>query len=662
MLTRSLLLVVVFMTLVNCSSDKKTNAAQPRVADTPTVITDEAGKEVEQILPPGATKPTEVTQKLTYKAWMESGFDKDILLELFIGPEICSLGEKQYVGCFFAAKSLVQSAYGDDTILVVDGQQNSTFIGEKIKSVGLFAVHKEIKPPAIKRNDLVARSAFAKKEDVFFKTTVKVLIQQYKSKVAPLAVVEKAKKIYQEEFAALVKKADAAIIAKDTAAAQKEFAVLEAKMQAARKSLVDIFYKDYVEFIDLAFTNIPEEQKASRAADVYNTYLRHSVDGHAGIDLSREAKAIIDQAQASNLYGIGVMVYTDEEDPSLIYFEPRDKSSALAAGVKINDRLVSVGTVKPTTLDQAIGLIKGPKGTEVTITLERWGTKELVTFTIQRQPITLGSYEFSQKTVNGKLMGVLKINTFMDDKMASAVREFVSKNDALVDGWLLNLQNNGGGLVTQAQELLSVFLPKGTPTAAFSKPDQLEVVDEEQRMFTELEQVTRKKLVVIINANSASASELTSGILQENQRALIVGERSFGKGSAQVPGQPAHIDLPHFLVWTNFPKVLFKKTVGRYFFASGRTPEWVGVQPDIRVSTHPEVSLLFEPREQDVIPFSLGGLGEPWKQTRGEYVQNIEGCVLNSGVETKKWTAEESQKPFAMDYALLYALDALKCM
>ena len=219
------------------------------------------------------------------------------------------------------------------------------------------------------------------------------------------------------------------------------------------------------------------------------------------------------------------------------------------------------------------------------------------------------------------------------------------------------------------------FLPLNSKTVYQSAANNPDHIDPSSLVVTRAPHVTNKKVVVLINERSASASEIVSGVLQEYERALLIGEATFGKGSVQRSNYKSHPDIPAYEVWRSFKATVesnlgpqqvyainFWKTMGRYFFPSGRTPEWVGVQADIRVKSNPEVEELFFPREQDQIPFSFGNLGEEWKQTRPEFVKTVEECVEQTGTATKSWTADEAKKPFANSYQTLYADDALGCM
>lgn len=675
MITRILLLVGVAVVFVNCTN-KGSQKYSRSVLDTPVIITSATGQTLEVIQPSvpadlaeaPAPSPEELDlQNKLNQVWAESGFNEQILMGQFIGPDICSLSEKQFVGCFFAAQEMSSMVDGEDTVLVVDGQQDELFVGEKLRTIGLFAVHQRPELPTLLRADLVGRSERRRLEVEFFKQTVDKLKELYQQRLAPREDVQYVIQLFRTNYVEAIERLQ-------TAQMQLSPVVFE-QARDHYVSVLNLFggvyqqmasqniYQDYLNLAEQAFATVSADKKAIVAGTIYNTYLRHSADGHAGLmmdpNLERQLSASADEVA---LYGIGVFVIQDETDPSQLYFEPRENSSALRAGVQSNDRLISVNGTTPVDLQQAIDLIKGPRDTEVTIVVERWSTKEQVNLVIARQPITIKNFEGSLKAVHGKTYGVLKVSTFMDTTVPAELSSYITNNDAQVDGWILDLRGNGGGRLDFAVNMIGMFVPKNTPTVGRSDENHVDVLDPRTVMPTRFEPLSTKKLLVLVDGSSASASEVVSGVLQEHHRAYVVGQRTFGKGSMQTPGQTDHPELPGYRVWTQFKDIFYKKTTGRYFYASGRTPEWVGVEPDFSVQKNPDVEELYSPREADLVPFSMGDVGERWIQSREVAIAQIQTCIDSSGSETKKWSHEESTKPFAMDYQMLFSLDALVCM
>jgi carboxyl-terminal processing protease len=677
MLSRVLLLGSIVLALVGCSTEKQNSTYQTIPVDTPVHFVDSKGNVVETVQPEGAeVVPAPTEFDLIKDAWTQIGFSKELLMDDLIGVDVCSLSEKQFVGCFFVAQDMSTKVYGEDTVLYVSNAKSNDMIGAPVAVLGLYTVYKKVEQAPIDRNDPHSVSEYLKRNNDFFKETVRQIVALYKSQIESEPTAVAARTIIQKDFPDVVAKMNAAAALGSTEIYEINRLALKETLKSlgtVKAKLAASMYKEYMELANAAFEKIPESDRAYMASEYYGLYMRRSADGHARIELHPTIQKIIkDKVGSATAYGIGVSIKGTDDG---IFMEPLENSAAIAAGIELNDKVVSVDGAVPKDLDDAVSKIKGPINTTVQITVERWGTKEQKTLTINRQPLRSSSYTFSIKTVGEKSYGMLQVATFSDEAMANAVRAYIQENDSKVDGWILDLRNNGGGYVTQAVDLLSAFLPKGSKTVIQSREDNPDIMDENSTEITRLAQVTTKNLVVLVNEGSASASEITSGILQETQRALVVGVRTYGKGSVQQAPYPSHVDIPDYQVWLPFkaivpsglgsqevPAVMAWKTMGRYFFPSGRTPEWQGVQPDITMTPNPEIEELFSPREQDNIPFSFGALGEPWKQTRPDFVGKVEECVKTAGSQIKLWSPEDAKKPFAADYQTLYAYDAVSCM
>lgn len=679
MIKKILVLSMVLVAVVNCSSDKDKHVGQTIPSDTPTEFIDKDGNVVDTKDPaqdPAQEQPAATTDELIKQTWNDLGFGEQFLMSELIGPDVCSLSEKQFVGCFFAAHYLTTFAYGPEHVLVVTGQKDEEFVGEVVHSSGFLSVHK-IPVSKVDMDDAQEVSKLEKRKNDFFKKTVQAAIAIYKSDVANNELAQKAITGFKKDFPESLTALDQAIATKDSASiskAQKHVVEVVNAINENRAALGKGLYSSYVELVSKAFANIPKTDHGIESRYTYNTYLRHSADGHARIDLDETFKAQLAKQSSTpaTQYGIGTSLV---QKSTGLYASPLHGSSAEAAGIQDNDRIVSVDGVEPKDINDAVVRIKGAPDTDVTITVERWSDKKQYTYTIKRAPIQSSTYTLKTKVVNGKTYGMITIATFMDDQMASAVREFVKANDGVVDGYIMDLRNNGGGLLDQAVDLCGVFLPQGSPIVAESLSTDADVMDVSTMKLTSAPQATTKELIVLINGGSASASEVVSGLLQEYKRAIIMGTQSFGKGTIQRSGWTFHPDIPEYEVWDQFstmqmtimgPRkftlVNFWKTIGRYFYPSGRTPEWVGVTPDVVVDNDPLSEDLFDAREKDLIPFSFGDLGSSWVQERADFVTKIKECVDTQGLSVKTWNKDESSKPYQINYQERYAYDALKCI
>ncbi len=679
MLKKTLVLSFVLVAFVNCSKDNDHKPLQSIPSDTPTEFINDKGEVVdtqdptkdEQEQAPLASLDENVKQ-----AWNSLNFGEEFLMSELIGSDICSISEKQFVGCFFAAHELTEYAYGPGHVLVISGQQNKEFVGELVYIDGYLSVHK-IPAATLDTEDPKEVSAYAKRENDFFKETVKAAKLAYASKFATNPGVQSASNAYKKAFPKAKKALDAALRTKDKSkvgVAGQNLKDIVSGINSNREFLNTSVFAPYANLVKKAFAAIPELDRGVVAMRAFNTYLRNSADGHARIDLHDRLKAelIGISAEPEVQYGIGTSVTANKNG---VYLAPLPGSAAEAAGVQQNDRVVKVNGADVTGIDDAVRLIKGERGTEVVLVVERWADKSQHLISMKRGPIVTRSHTLYTKVVNGKTYGMIVIATFMDNEMAQQVREFVTQNDNAVEGYILDLRNNPGGLLNQAVDLCGVFLPANSAVVAASSETDIDVMDPNTMDYTTQSEATKKSLVILINGRSASASEVVSGVLQEYKRGLVVGTQSFGKGTMQRSNNLSHPDVPEYEIWSlfaaeemtitgpmRFSLVNFWKTTGRYFYPSGRTPEWVGVTPDVVVTSDPFSAEMFSPREQDQYPFSFGDLGASWVQTRPELVTQVNDCVNSQGASVKTWNANEGKKPFVTNYQELFAYDALKCI
>ncbi len=236
-----------------------------------------------------------------------------------------------------------------------------------------------------------------------------------------------------------------------------------------------------------------------------------------------EAKNFSDDLKGT-FDGIGAQL--EAKDGQLTIVAPLDNSPAAKAGLRAQDVITKIDgkSVTEMTFQEAINKIRGNKGTEVVLSVIRQGWSEAKDFKIKRDTIKVDSVKWEQK---GNIAYV-KIRQFGDDTstLIQKAADFALKNNS--QSIIIDLRNNPGGYVSAAQDLSSLFL------------DNKVVVKEKQKDATVQELKTTlmprlkdKKLIVLINGGSASASEIFAGAIQDYQRGTLIGEKSFGKGSVQ---------------------------------------------------------------------------------------------------------------------------------
>jgi carboxyl-terminal processing protease len=265
--------------------------------------------------------------------------------------------------------------------------------------------------------------------------------------------------------------------------------------------------------------------------------------------------------------GLGIEITV--KDGELIIVSPIEDTPAYIAGIKPGDKIIKING-QPTRdigVMEAVRLMRGPKGDAITISIQRLGATELQDFTIIRDIIKIKSVK--SNLLQGRY-GYVRIAQFQD-RTSSDLKEHLLKlrqdNDDRLDGVILDLRNNPGGLLNQAVAVSDLFLKEGLIVYTEGRDVESKMTFSAQQIGTEPEY----PLVVLINGGSASAAEIVAGALQDHGRAIILGEQSFGKGSVQtiIPlGDNSGLRL----------------TTARYFTPSGRSIQARGISPDIVVS------------------------------------------------------------------------------
>ena len=247
---------------------------------------------------------------------------------------------------------------------------------------------------------------------------------------------------------------------------------------------------------------------------------------------------------------------------------PIADTPASKAGIKSGDYIVRINDeqVQGKSLTEAVELMRGPIGSEINLTIRRKNEKKALEFKIKRAVIEVKSVEAK---IIGKMnkIGYLRLKSFnanSDEQLFANINNFEKKNK--LTGYILDLRNNPGGLLTQAISITDFFLDDGEIVSTKGRN-----VNETRRFFSKKgDGINGKPLIVITNNGSASASEIVSGALKDHKRAIILGERSYGKGSVQ-----SIIPLKN--------GGGLRLTISKYYLPSGKSISEVGVLPDIYV-------------------------------------------------------------------------------
>jgi carboxyl-terminal processing protease len=327
--------------------------------------------------------------------------------------------------------------------------------------------------------------------------------------------------------------------------------------------------------------------------------------------------------------GLGIEVTQEQGTGVVKVVAPIDDTPAAKAGLLANDLITHLDgeSIVGVTLEQAVEKMRGPVNTPITLTIVRKGRDDPFDVKIVRDIIRINAVRW--RLERGGEVGYIKISTFNEQTHANLIRavEAIKKEAGKkLKGFIVDMRNNPGGLLDQAVSVTDDFLDKGA--IVLTKGRNLEETDRKQAHSGDVTE--GRPLVVLINGGSASASEIVAGALQDHMRAIVIGTRSFGKGSVQtiIPlGANGAIRL----------------TTARYYTPSGRSIQAKGIEPDIVV-------------EQD-LPDELKGK-EP-QRPRGE--ANLRGHLKTEAKDGKEASGSSAYVPreAEKDTQLQFALDHL---
>ncbi|MEM8571953.1 MAG: S41 family peptidase [Pseudomonadota bacterium] len=341
--------------------------------------------------------------------------------------------------------------------------------------------------------------------------------------------------------------------------------------------------------------------------------------------------------------GLGIEV--TQENGYVRVVSPIEGTPAERAGIQPGDFITHVDSesVLGLNLNDAVDLMRGPVGSDITITITREDEPEPFDVTITRETIKISAVR--SRIVNDAV--ILRVSTFneqtfpnLEEQLAERVEE-AGGMDA-VSGFVIDLRNNPGGLLNQAISVVDAFLESGEIVSTRGRDTN----DSERYNATPGDLAEGKPIVVVINGGSASASEIVAGALKDHRRAVIVGTKSFGKGSVQTI-MPVQNDGA------------MRLTTARYYTPSGRSIQALGVAPDIIVEQRDLSEGAPEEAEEEANGHSTG---------RSE--ADLRGSLENEGLteDEQKMMDEDVQRQEETDalrredYQLSYAIDILRGM
>ena len=289
--------------------------------------------------------------------------------------------------------------------------------------------------------------------------------------------------------------------------------------------------------------------------------LMQELDAHSSY-LDKKASKEMSIATSGEFGGLGITV--GMRDGALTVISPIDDTPAFKAGIKPLDIILKIDETSTInmTLDETVNLMRGKPKTDIVLTIVRKGEPKPLEIKMTREIIKIQSV-FS-KTIENENILYLRVASF--DANVTEDLEKIIKANADKKGFILDLRNNPGGLLSQAIGVVDLFVDKGIIVSQKGRTAE----DEEKFEASSSNTRTKLPLVVLVNEGSASASEIVSGSLQDHKRAIIIGQKTFGKGSVQA-----------VLPIDNERTENIKLTIAKYYLPSGRTIQAVGVTPDV---------------------------------------------------------------------------------
>ena len=318
---------------------------------------------------------------------------------------------------------------------------------------------------------------------------------------------------------------------------------------------------EYVEEIDQAEAMDSAINGLLQSLDPYSAYMSPEIFAESQTETSGE------------FGGLGIEVTMESGVVKVI--APIDDTPASKAGIKAGDYIVKIDgeQVRGKTLMEAVNLMRGPVGTSIEITVRRKSLKKAKIFKITREIIEIQSVV--SRLVDNKV-GYLRLRAFNENSSQQLKKEIskIEKSKKSV-GYILDLRNNPGGLLSQAIKISDFFLDDGEIVSTKGRRSR-----ENRKFFAKKgDKIKGKPLIVLINNGSASASEIVAGALQDQKRAVLLGEATFGKGSVQTI-----IPLRN--------RGAMRLTISKYYLPSGKSISEIGVLPDIRVEEKGEEFLI----------------------------------------------------------------------
>ena len=382
------------------------------------------------------------------------------------------------------------------------------------------------------------------------------------------------------------------------------------------------------------FAEVMERAKATYVEEVSDKKLIESaingmlvsLDPHSSFLDKKDFKYMTEQT-SGKFGGLGIEITMDQGLVKII--SPIDDTPAFKAGLKAGDYITNIDgeTIIGMTLNEAVDKMRGKPGTKVKLTIRRVNEKPF-DVTIKREEIKTRSVKVDVKDEDVLYVRISSFSEDVDKDIKKAFEDETKKRKKTFKGLVLDVRNNPGGLLDQAVGVSELFLSQGevVSTRARNEEDTLRYTAKGFDITNGL------PIVVLINNGSASASEIVAGALQDHKRAVILGEKSFGKGSVQTV-----VPLGDYGA--------MRLTTARYYTPSGKSIQATGIEPDIVVH-----------------PAKIEEFTDEYGFSEAEYTNALKNENADKNKNKKKEKKDSSETEWRKDYQLSREVDLVKAL
>lgn len=378
------------------------------------------------------------------------------------------------------------------------------------------------------------------------------------------------------------------------------------------------------EVMERTKTSYVEEISDKQLVEAAINGMLTSLDPHSSYLNAEDFKYMNEQTQGK-FGGLGIEI--TQENGVVKVISPIDDTPAAKAGIKAGDYITDIDdkSVIGLTLNEVVSKLRGKVGTKVKVTIRRVNAKPFAV-TLTRDEIKIQSVKSELKNEDILYIRISGFNEDIDEDIRKAVTDAQKKLKNKLAGLVIDVRNNPGGLLDQAVKVSDLFLEQGEIVSTRSRNEE----DTIKYSATRGDIAKDLPIVVMINEGSASAAEILSGALQDHHRAVILGEKSFGKGSVQTV-----IPLRN--------NGAMRITTARYYTPSGRSIQAKGIEPDVVVK---------QAKIEELEKYGLN-ISEA----------NLKGALKNEQAADKKNAEEDKKKDKEIkDYQLIRALDMVKAL